>query len=86
MIRCRCCGKIADQPAEIRGNDWEEFWGARVPRETVEEQCPYCGSDDFYELEDADEDAEESPVEDQQLQPVPSGAGEPPGDPDGPSG
>lgn len=51
MYVCRNCDHTFDEPDEVESIETHEFWGAPVAREVVEEQCPFCGSDDIEALE-----------------------------------
>lgn len=55
MLKCEHCGELFSEPGtyeEYRG----EFWG--MPAYETMACCPYCGSDEFYEYEEEDEEEE----------------------------
>ena len=55
---CRDCGNYFDEDEiETRKECVSEFWGAPAYQEY--EACPCCGSDDFIEVEDEEQEADD---------------------------
>lgn len=50
---CNDCGAVFDDP-EIVEEDRGEFWGMPAYEEMC--YCPHCGSEDFEECEDEEEE------------------------------
>ena len=63
MYRCESCGREFDEPGsyeDYRG----EYWG--TPCWEKMPCCPYCKSDDYYEIEDEYEEEEEEYADDEE--------------------
>lgn len=59
MHQCDNCQLTFEEPHQVESTEWEEFWGAPVPRATVEDQCPYCGSPDITAIDTEEDDEHE---------------------------
>lgn len=58
MLKCYDCGEVFTESAIAVGRECVgDFWGA--PAYQNEEYCPYCGSDDFEEYNEEEEDIDE---------------------------
>ncbi len=51
MFICNCCNKTFEEPIIKTYTEYEEFWGAMVPRSYEESFCPTCGDEDYEECE-----------------------------------
>lgn len=61
MFRCDWCGALFDEPDTRRVTenlDGENGWWTHT-----EEYCPYCGSQDFEEYAEIDDEDEDEPEE-----------------------
>lgn len=58
MFKCRCCGKVFEEPYIRKYKEEREFWGMPCYEEFVEETCPYCGDYDFREYDEDEEEDE----------------------------
>ena len=58
MFKCWECDAVFNEPDIKEFTDMVEYWGAMVPMVTSEVYCPECGSEDFEELIEIEEEEE----------------------------